>query len=184
MDKNLKKNTSKLLSYVLRHNPESIGVKMDDNGWVGVSDLLSCIKKKHKEVTEEQLDEVVETNEKNRFSFNDDKTKIRANQGHSIDIDLELKPVTPPELLYHGTVEKFMKAIWLSGLKKMNRQHVHLSEDIKTAENVGSRRGKPIVLRIWAAEMKQDGHTFYQSKNGVWLTEDVPHVYIRHLWDD
>lgn len=127
----------------------------------------------------EELEHVVATNNKKRFSFNDDKTKIRANQGHSLkNINLEFENTTPPDFLYHGTVAKFMDAIHATGLQKMSRQHVHLSKDIDTAIKVGSRRGKPIILSVRAGEMHKNGYEFYCSANGVWLTDVVPVEFI------
>jgi putative RNA 2'-phosphotransferase len=126
----------------------------------------------------EELEEVVATNTKKRFSFNEDKTKIKANQGHSIKVDLALQPKQPPSYLYHGTVEKFLQSIREKGLIKGSRHHVHLSADKETAINVGSRRGKPIILTIKSGEMHAQNHIFYQSENGVWLTETVPTEYI------
>lgn len=171
-----KKQISKMLSLVLRHKPEKIGLNLDPNGWALISDILE---KFNIPIDMPRLEEVVITNDKQRFSFNDDKTKIRANQGHSIDVDVELKAVTPPSLLYHGTVEKFVESIMTDGLKKMNRQYVHLSIDLETAIKVANRRGKAIVLEIQAEEMTRNGHIFYLSKNGVWLTDHVPKEYLK-----
>ena len=126
----------------------------------------------------EDLEEVVETNDKKRFTFNDDLTKIRASQGHSIKVDLELKEIKPPEFLYHGTVSKFMVLIKEQGLKKMSRNHVHLSENRETAMKVGSRRGQAIILSVRSGEMYRKGVKFYQSKNEVWLTNEVPNEFI------
>lgn len=172
------KKISKFLSLILRHNPEKINLVLDANGWANVEEL---IKKAYKNVrfSMEDLEYIVATNNKKRFSFNDDKTKIRANQGHSLkNIDLELKNTTPPEFLYHGTVAKFMEAIHETGLQKMSRQHVHLSNDLETAIKVGSRRGKPIILSVRSGDMHKNGHEFYRSENGVWLTETVPVAFI------
>ncbi|WP_397364656.1 RNA 2'-phosphotransferase [Olleya sp. R77988] len=179
MNTNNIKITSKFLSLILRHNPGKIGLDLDKNGWANVDDLLNKSQKKHRHITMEILELVVETNDKNRFAFNADKTKIRANQGHSLKtIDLQLKPVTPPAFLYHGTVAKFMEAIQKEGLKKQNRQHVHLSVDTETAIKVGSRRGKPIILSIRALDMYKEGFPFYLSENKVWLTDAVPSAFI------
>ena len=171
-----KKQISKFLSLVLRHRPDKIGLKLDDNGWANLNDIMEKSKIRF---TLQELNEVVATNDKKRFSFNEDKTKIRANQGHSLDaIDLKLKPQAPPLFLYHGTVEKFIPAIKLQGLKKMSRQHVHLSKDRETATNVGSRRGKPLILGIRALEMHNNRYQFFMSENGVWLTNAVPTKFI------
>ncbi|MCH2235601.1 MAG: RNA 2'-phosphotransferase [Crocinitomicaceae bacterium] len=172
------KRISKLMSLILRHNPGVINASLDENGWLDVDDLILGIKSKGLEITREILEKVVETNNKKRFSFSLDGTKIRANQGHSIDVDIELKPTSPPEFLYHGTVEKYLDAIKSEGLKKMNRQHVHLSKDIDTAENVGGRRGKPVILTVNTGQMEDAGYTFYLSENKVWLTDHVPLEFI------
>lgn len=170
-----KKKISKFLSLVLRHAPEKIKLNLDGNGWANVDELLTKSKLKF---SLENLKEVVRTNDKKRFSFNEDFTFIRANQGHSIDVNLNLKEVKPPEFLYHGTVSKFIDSIRKEGLKKMNRNHVHLSHDIETAMKVGARRGKPIILSIRSGDMNRNGVSFYQSENGVWLTENVSKDYI------
>lgn len=176
MTEQQKKKLSKFLSYILRHHPDSIGLKLDDNGWANVNDLLNT---PNMRFSMEDLEDVVATNDKKRFSFNADKTKIRANQGHSLKtVDLELKPQTPPEFLYHGTVAKFIPEIRLHGLIKMSRQHVHLSKDRDTAVKVGSRRGKPIILSIRALDMHNNGNDFFISDNGVWLTDHVPAEFI------
>jgi len=167
---------SKFLSLILRHKPEKIGLTLDKNGWAEVTAILE---KSNLKFTMETLEEVVRTNDKQRFSFNADKTKIRANQGHSLKtIDLELAPQVPPSFLYHGTVPKFIQLIKSAGLKKMSRQHVHLSPDRKTAFTVGTRRGVPVILSIRSGQMQADGYSFYLSKNGVWLTDHVPPQYI------
>ena len=163
----------KFLSLVLRHKPEKIGITLDRHGWAEVRDILTGLN-----LTMEDLVHIVETDEKQRYSFNEDRTRIRANQGHSIPVDLELEPVEPPERLYHGTVERFLGSIRREGLKKGQRQYVHLSGDPETAANVGRRRGKPVVLRVDAGRMRRDGLLFYRSANGVWLTEAVPPEYL------
>ena len=179
LSSNLTKH-SKFLSYVLRHKPESIGITLDENGWVEVSSLLEASRAAGQNISVELLREIVETNSKKRFAFNDTGERIRASQGHSVkNIDLNLNEVKPPEILYHGTVEKFIDAIQKSGLQKMNRQHVHLSETRETATSVGSRRGKPIILEVNAAQMHEAGFIFYCSENGVWLADSVPWKYIK-----
>lgn len=176
--KNIKR-ISKFLSLILRHNPDKIDLELDENGWANVEDLLSKSNKNKMSFSKEILEEVVATNDKKRFTFNDDKTKIRANQGHSIEtIDLQLEAIEPPMFLYHGTVAKFMQAIKMQGLQKMSRQHVHLSEDLNTATKVGSRRGKAIILSVRTLEMYNRGYTFYKSENDVWLTDQVPAEFI------
>ena len=172
------KRISKLMSLILRHQPQVIGAELENNGWLSVDTLIDGIRKKGIRVDNEILDEVVETNNKKRFAYNEDKSKIRANQGHSLKVDVELKTATPPETLYHGTVFRFLDAIREKGLIPMSRQHVHLSKDISTAQNVGSRRGTPIILKVNALEMHQKGYTFYLSENGVWLTDKVPSEFI------
>lgn len=172
------KDTSKFLSLVLRHSPEKINLQLDENGWALVNELIIQCNKFHKAINHELLNYVVKTNDKKRFAFNEDKSKIRASQGHSISIDLDIEQVQPPEFLYHGTVDKFVEVIKKEGLKKMSRQHVHLSQDKETAIKVGSRRGKPIILIVKAKKMYQDGFLFYLSENNVWLTNEVPTNYI------
>ena len=170
---------SKFLSYVLRHKPESIGIALDENGWVEVVVLLEASRAAGQNISKDLLVEIVETNDKKRFAFNDAGDRIRASQGHSVkDIDLALEAIKPPDTLYHGTVEKFIGAIEKSGLQKMSRQHVHLSQTAEIAVNVGSRRGKPIILTVRALSMHDKGYKFYRSENGVWLTESVPWKYI------
>ena len=175
MNNNINTQISKYLSLILRHHPESIHLNLDANGW---ADILELLQKSNLKFSFDELEEVVATNEKKRFSFDETKTKIRANQGHSVSIDLALETQSPPSILYHGTVAKFMQDIKQQGLKKMSRQHVHLSKDIETAKKVGSRRGVAIVLSIRAEEMHQKGYSFYCSDNGVWLTDHVPTEFI------
>jgi putative RNA 2'-phosphotransferase len=172
------KHISKLMSLVLRHQPEVIGIELDKNGWAPVDALMEGIQRKGIALSRELLNEVVETNDKKRFLFNEDGTKIRANQGHSLKVDVELKAAAPPEILYHGTVFRFLDAIRAEGLKPMSRQHVHLSKELSTAQQVGGRRGKPIILKVKAGAMHAAGTAFYLSENGVWLTAAVPPEYI------
>ncbi|WP_452600165.1 RNA 2'-phosphotransferase [Pontimicrobium sp. MEBiC01747] len=177
-DKN-KKRISKFLSLILRHNPDKIGLELDENGWADINELITKANKRNVRFSKENLEDIVETNDKKRFAFNDDKTKIRANQGHSITtIDLKLDALEPPAYLYHGTVGKFINAIKTNGLQKMSRQHVHLTSELETAVKVGSRRGQAIILSIRAKDMHDKGYTFYQSENGVWLTDAVPAEFI------
>ena len=170
---------SRFLSLVLRHKPDTINIKLDKNGWVNVDELLAQLKKHNKEISMKDLRAVVMFNNKQRFAFNDNETQIRANQGHSVKIDLDLKPKRPPMKLYHGTVNKAIDGIRKSGLTKMNRHAVHLSEDIPTAVKVGSRRGEAIILEVNSGAMYADKYKFFQSKNGVWLVEEVPVNYIK-----
>lgn len=178
MNEQHKKSISKFLSLILRHSPQTVQIQLDENGWANVDELITkCAKQKHI-FTFKELEEVVATNDKKRFIFNEDKTKIRANQGHSIAIDLALQPQTPPDYLYHGTVSKFLNDIKKDGLLKMSRQHVHLSAEKETAIKVGSRRGLPVILIVQSSKMHQDGYSFYLSENGVWLTDHIPSNYI------
>ena len=179
MNEQQKKKISKFISLVLRHKPEVINLKLDENGWADVDELITKSKRDfHEGFTFEELNEIVETNDKKRFIFNEDKTKIRANQGHSIDIDLALKPQQPPEFLYHGTAQSNIDSILEKGIEKRSRQHVHLSQDKETATKVGMRHGKPIILIIKTQEMFNDGIEFYLSENKVWLTDFVDAKYI------
>jgi putative RNA 2'-phosphotransferase len=177
MNNNLK-HISKLISLVLRHKPEEINLQLNENGWANVQELISKINSKGIKIDEELLHTIVDTNDKKRFAFNDDKTLIRANQGHSIEVDVELKPTTPPEILYHGTAQKYVDSILQSGIQKKSRQHVHLSTTIQTAIAVGSRHGKPVILQVQAQRMYEDGFVFYLSANNVWLVNDVPVRFI------
>ncbi len=169
---------SKFLSLVLRHQPEKIGLQLQDDGWVRVSDLLQACADHGVPLTAETLDVVVQTNEKQRFSFSADHSLIRANQGHSIKVELGLAPVAPPLTLYHGTAARFIQSIRQQGLLKGERHHVHLSDNTQTAIDVGRRYGKPVVLIIASERMNKDGHLFFRSANGVWLTDHVPVNYI------
>lgn len=176
-----KENTqiSKFLSLVLRHQPELLGLRPDEQGWVKVADLLQQANAHGKPITAAELDYVVETNSKKRFAFSDDRQLIRASQGHSIGVSLGYQPQQPPEILYHGTGEKSVEAIMQTGLEKRSRQHVHLSADTDTAIKVGQRHGKSAVFEVAAAAMHADGHVFCLSDNGVWLTEAVPVRYLK-----
>jgi putative RNA 2'-phosphotransferase len=167
---------SKRLALHLRHDPAAAGLTLSPDGWVDVGTLLRALK-----ITREQLDEVVETNNKRRFAFDETGTRIRASQGHSIAVDLGLADAAPPDLLYHGTVAKFLEAIFREGLRPMKRHAVHLSPTLDTARTVGARRGKPVVLRVDAAGMAAAGHAFQVSANGVWLTASVPPEYLNRI---
>lgn len=175
------KRVSKFLSMVLRHKPESIGVELDRYGWVDVDILLFKLNEHGKNVDFDTLTFVVENNNKKRFAFNDDQTKIRASQGHSIKVDLGYIPQTPPEILYHGTARITVDGIFKTGIEKRDRHHVHLSKDMETAVNVGQRHGKPVVFEVLALQMHNDGFSFYVSENGVWLTDNVPVKYLNLL---
>lgn len=174
----LKKN-SKFLSLVLRHQPELIHLTLDENGWANVAELLEKVKTKQIELDFAKLQYIVEHNDKNRFAFSPDYIKIRANQGHSIAIDLALVPKTPPTILFHGTALQNIVSIKEKGLVKGKRNHVHLSTNQETAIKVGMRHGKPVILGVDAEKMCADGILFYQSANGVWLTDNVPVKYIQ-----
>ena len=178
METNQRNRISKFLSLILRHAPETIGLVLDEHGWVDVEELIAKAAQKGKSFSWAELDEVVITNDKQRFAFNEDKSRIRASQGHSIDVELQLEIKEPPETLYHGTVPKFLDNIRRQGLQKMSRHHVHLSADRSTAEKVGSRRGEAVILIVRSKEMHADGFEFFLSENGVWLTNHVPVKYI------
>ena len=165
---------------ILRHKPEVIGITLDEHGWADVEPLIKGICKTQP-FTMEMLEEIVRTDNKQRYSFNEDKTKIRANQGHSIPVDVELKEVVPPEYLWHGTGEKYVEAIDKMGLIPKSRLYVHLSKDQQTAVTVGKRHGKPVIYRIHADQMAKDGYQFFCSVNGVWLTKKVPAKYLEKL---
>ncbi|MCH5716100.1 RNA 2'-phosphotransferase [Niabella hibiscisoli] len=169
---------SKFLSLVLRHQPETIDLVLDENGWADVTPLIDKCNQKGITLNRELLEHIVATNTKKRFSFNDQKDQIRANQGHSIDVDLALSVQVPPDLLYHGTAERFVSSIKEQGLIKQQRQHVHLSAKQSTAVQVGQRHGKPFVFSVLTAQMHRDGFVFYLSDNGVWLTDHVPAKYL------
>lgn len=166
------------MSLVLRHDPGKIGITLDSKGWTDVEPLISKLARKFPGFNMGVLEEVVAENNKKRFSFNPDKTKIRASQGHSVNVDLDYQPQLPPEILYHGTVERHLDAIGKTGLQKMSRHAVHLSKDVETALNVGSRYGKAILLEVRAGEMHREGFDFFRSDNGVWLTDAVPPKFI------
>ena len=170
---------SRFISLVLRHKPEAIGVTLDEEGWIGVDELLKALGRNGRSVTREELLDLVDQDDKRRFVIRDGR--IRANQGHSIDVQLGLEPVQPPDRLYHGTTERFMDSIRSKGLMKMKRQHVHLSSDDETARRVGARYGRPVILRISAAAMHAAEHVFFLSENDVWLTDAVPYEYLEEI---
>jgi putative RNA 2'-phosphotransferase len=179
MHEKRKVTVSKFLSRILRHAPGDLGLILEPGGWVPVADLLSGTARLGFPITPDELREVVETSDKQRFSFDDSGTKIRANQGHSTDVNLQLISAEPLPQLFHGTATANLEAVFRDGLLKMARHHVHLSADTATARKVGSRHGKPVVLVIDAARMQADGHEFFRSANGVWLVEHVPPEYLR-----
>jgi putative RNA 2'-phosphotransferase len=172
------KRISKFLSLVLRHQPQLIGLELSPAGWVAIDELLAAAAQHGRRMTREELDEVVRSNDKQRFAISDDGLHIRANQGHSVEVDLGYTPADPPEVLYHGTTEQFLDSIRRTGLHKRKRHHVHLSLSVETATAVGGRRGKPTILTIRAGAMQAAGHKFFVTPNGVWLTNEVPPEYI------
>lgn len=171
---------SKLLSLVLRHDPAHLGLTLDDQGWADVDTLLAQAQAHQVPLTREALGHIVETSAKQRFRFSDDQRRIRASQGHSVAVELGHEPMVPPAMLYHGTTTRYHEQIMREGLQKMSRQQVHLSADVATARQVGSRHGQPVILAVSAAQMHADGHAFYRADNGVWLTDEVPVSYL-HL---
>jgi putative RNA 2'-phosphotransferase len=169
---------SRFISLILRHKPEEIGIKLDKYGYANVNELIKVVSENYPGFDMDILEEIVATDEKQRYSFNEDKTLIRANQGHSIPVDLGLEPVKPPEYLYHGTAFKYTHSIFETGLIAKSRQYVHLSCDIPTALEVGKRHGVPTVFRVHSGDMHKADYKFYQSANGVWLTDNVPAEYL------
>lgn len=181
MNEKRKTRISKFLSLILRHKPETIGLVLDGNGWANVADVLGKSAKAGTDFTLAELTEVVATNDKKRFSFDETKTKIRAAQGHSIAVDIGFEERIPPSVLYHGTAEKNLDSILGKGLEKRARHHVHLSSKTDMARNVGARYGKPVVLQIDAAQMSAQGIKFYISANAVWLVEEVSPEFLKVL---
>lgn len=179
MEQNLIK-TGKFISLILRHHPEAIGITLDEHGWADVDALIEGINQSGKYTLDRaMLEEIVRDNNKQRYSFNENGTKIRANQGHSVPVDVELPEAAPPEMLYHGTAERFAENIRAEGLKPMSRLYVHLSKDKETALSVGKRHGKPHIFIVHAGEMARQGHTFWLSANGVWLAKAVPAEFLK-----
>jgi len=173
-------SNSKFLSLVLRHQPETIGVVLDPNGWIEAELLLGAMTQHGRQLSREELERLVRESDKQRFAFSEDGKRIRANQGHSVEVDLALAPQTPPEILYHGTVDRFLDSILATGLRKGERHHVHLSANRETAEKVGQRRGKPVILEVHSGDMHRAGIPFFLSNNGVWLVDHVPTGFIVH----
>lgn len=179
MDEKRRTKISRFLSLILRHAPETVGLTLEENGWVKVDDLIRACRRNGKEITLAELREVVAANDKKRFSFDAGGEKIRANQGHSVAVEIEFEKKTPPAILYHGTAEKNVSLIRSKGLQKMRRHHVHLSPDAETARRVGTRHGKPVIFEVDAAKMLENGCSFFVSANGVWLVENVPPQFLR-----
>ena len=173
------KDTSKFISLILRHKPEAIGITLDEHGWANVEDLLDGMNRAGTAIDIELLQKIVAEDEKRRYSFNEDMTLIRANQGHSIPVDVELEEIAPPDILYHGTGEKYVDSIDAQGLIPKSRLYVHLSGDKDTAVKVGQRHGKPVVYVIESGKMYKDGFKFFRSVNGVWLTKEVSVRYMK-----
>jgi putative RNA 2'-phosphotransferase len=169
---------SKFLSWVLRHRPDAIGIALDAAGWTDVEALLARARAHGRPLTRELLERIVAESPKQRFALSEDGRRIRASQGHSVEVQLGYEPATPPEVLFHGSVAANRAAIRADGLRKMNRHYVHLSPDEASARSVGGRRGKPVMLRVAAGRMHRNGHVFFRSANGVWLTDHVPPEYI------
>lgn len=176
----IKTKTSIYISLLLRHKPWLAGLTIDEHGWADTKELIGAVKKKYP-MNMEILEDIVKTDQKQRYSLNEDHTKIRANQGHSIPVDVELEELDPPEFLYHGTARKSVPSIQAEGLKHMKRLYVHLSSDYETAIKTGQRHGVPVVFLVHASEMRKDGYAFYLSKNHVWLAENVPAQYLELL---
>ena len=174
------KSTSKFISLILRHKPETIGITLDEHGWANVDELIEGISRTQP-FDREMLEEIVATDEKGRYSFNEDKTLIRANQGHSIPVDVELEQKEPPEILYHGTGEKYVASIDEQGLIPKSRLYVHLSKDEETAKKVGSRHGKPVIYIVKSGQMSRDGIPFFLSANGIWLVKEAPVKYLESI---
>ncbi len=178
--KDLTNQVGRFLSLVLRHKPEEIGVHLDNQGWTPVDELIVALNSKFSVVDRQMIDRIVAENNKQRFALSDDGKKIRANQGHSVQVDLERIPKKPPTVLYHGTATRFLDSILAEGIMSKSRMHVHLSADKETASNVGRRHGILAMLEISAKQMAEDGFDFFLSENGVWLTEHVPRIYLIH----
>ena len=176
------KSTSKFISLILRHKPDAIDITLDEHGWADVQELIDGINRSGgHELDMDMLEEIVRTDEKQRYSFNEDHTLIRANQGHSIPVDVELEEKIPPDILWHGTGEKYVSSIDEQGLIPKSRLYVHLSSDMETARKVGSRHGKPVIYEIDCRRMTEDGYRFFLSANHVWLIREVPARYLKKL---
>ena len=176
------KNTSKFISLILRHNPETIGITLDPHGWADVEEMILQVNQAGRYALDKVLlEEIVRTDNKQRYSFNEDHSRIRANQGHSIQVDVDLEEKIPPDILYHGTGEKSVASILQQGLLPQSRLYVHLSSTPEVARQVGGRHGKPVIFQVDARKMSVDGIRFYLSKNGVWLVKEVPPQYLSFI---
>ena len=177
-----REQTSRYISLILRHRPDVIGITLDEHGWADVKELIAGVSRTHP-LDLEELREIVRTDEKGRYAFSEDGSKIRATQGHSVNVDVELRQLDPPEHLWHGSASKYEDSIDREGLLPKSRLYVHLSQDVETARKVGSRHGSPVIYRVDAARMAQDGYAFYLSQNNVWLTKHVPVLYLHKMSD-
>ncbi|MFZ6721995.1 RNA 2'-phosphotransferase [Undibacterium sp. Ji49W] len=177
------KDLSKFLSFILRHQPETIGIELDEQGWTSISKLIEQARLHGKSIKLDDIEEAVKTSDKQRFAISEDGQKIRANQGHSVKVDLALPEVAPPEILFHGTASRFIASIMKEGLRPGSRHHVHLSAKQETARTVGTRHGVPVILTVRAKDMHDAGHTFFLSANGVWLCDTVPPQYLTRNTD-
>lgn len=174
-------NLSKFLCYILRHNPSSAGILLDEHGWAEVENLIGGINAAGRKIDMRTLEQIVQSDSKHRYSFNKDKSKIRANQGHSVNVEVDMTECAPPDILYHGTAKKFLKNIKDCGICRRSRKFVHLSDNINTAFAIGSRHGEPVVLVIDTGKMVAEGYRFYLSANGVWQSADIPWQYITEV---
>ena len=175
---------SRTLSRILRHSPQEAGLTLAQGGWVRVDDLLAGLRRMGQRMSREELDQIVAENDKSRFTLSEDGTRIRAAQGHSVEVDLQLAPAVPPPVLFHGTARASLQAVLVEGLKPMRRQHVHLSPDVETAQRVGERHGRPVVLRVDTAALHAEGQLFWRADNGVWLTDRGPAAHLAvEAWD-
>lgn len=179
MDAKSMKVVSKSISYVLRHRPDSIGIVLEAGGWVNVEELLAAFARDGRPLSRELLEQIVAESDKQRYELSADRTRIRARQGHSVEVDLGYEPAQPPDVLYHGTAAHFLESIWRQGLVKGRRHHVHMSTDQQTMRAVAMRKGKPVLLAIDARRMFADGHEFFVTGNRVWLTDHVPAEYLK-----
>lgn len=180
MNRETRIRISKFIALILRHKPEKAGIELDEHGYADTKELIRALNQRYS-FSMEDLEEIVRTDDKQRYAFNEDHTKIRASQGHSVAVDVELTKAEPPEFLYHGTAERFVQSIRETGIRSQNRLYVHLSKDVPTAVSVGQRHGKPAVFRIRAKDMWNDGYPFYLSANRIWLSDHIPSEYLEQI---